>query len=153
MQLMVEGEFIVYATKNVKVEVIEHSIISCFVVGDKFELTIPSELAYGDSGSPPKIPGGSVLQFVMEIISISGDIADFVPAARCDVKTRDKCTEKEIKYLDKIESWTEHKMDSEISRLKTLSGEARSMKPDLAVWIKKRLYILQQLNKAEAKAT
>jgi hypothetical protein len=31
---------------------------------------IPSELAYGDGGSPPKIPGGSVLIFTMEIIEI-----------------------------------------------------------------------------------
>jgi len=39
------------------------------VTGDKWELYIPSELAYGDRGSPPKIPGGSVLIFQMEIIS------------------------------------------------------------------------------------
>lgn len=116
------------------------------VEGDKYELTIPSELAYGDSGSPPKIPGGSVLVFTMELISISGDIADFVPAARCDAKTREKCDEKEMNYLDKIASWTDDKVASELSRLKTLIGEARSMKPELAVWIKKRLHLLQQLN-------
>jgi len=39
--------------------------------GDKWSLTIPSELAYGDRGSPPKIPGGSVLNFELELISIS----------------------------------------------------------------------------------
>ena len=33
------------------------------VEGDILELTIPSDLAYGDRGSPPKIPGGSVLIF------------------------------------------------------------------------------------------
>ena len=35
------------------------------VEGDKWEMYIPSELAYGDRGSPPKIPGGSVLIFQM----------------------------------------------------------------------------------------
>ena len=30
------------------------------VEGDKFEMYIPSDLAYGESGSPPKIPGASV---------------------------------------------------------------------------------------------
>jgi len=37
--------------------------------GDKWELYCPSELAYGDRGRPPKIPGGAVLVFQMEIIS------------------------------------------------------------------------------------
>jgi FKBP-type peptidyl-prolyl cis-trans isomerase FklB len=43
------------------------------VEGDKFELYIPSELGYGDRGSPPKIGGGDVLIFRMEMISINGD--------------------------------------------------------------------------------
>jgi len=43
------------------------------VVGDKWEMYIPSELGYGDRGSPPKIPGGDVLVFVMEILEIKGD--------------------------------------------------------------------------------
>mmetsp|Transcript_32887 Transcript_32887/g.77929 ORF Transcript_32887/g.77929 Transcript_32887/m.77929 type:complete len:378 (-) Transcript_32887:144-1277(-) len=38
--------------------------------GDKWELTIPSDLAYGDRGSPPKIPGGSVLVFELELITV-----------------------------------------------------------------------------------
>ena len=42
------------------------------VEGDKWEMYIPSDLAYGDSGSPPKIPGGSVLKFIMEIVKING---------------------------------------------------------------------------------
>merc|ERR1712159_627362 len=42
------------------------------VEGDKFELYIPSDLAYGESGSPPKIPGGSALIFRMEILKIKG---------------------------------------------------------------------------------
>jgi FKBP-type peptidyl-prolyl cis-trans isomerase FklB len=39
------------------------------VAGDKWELYIPSELAYGDRGSPPKIGGGDVLIFQMEILA------------------------------------------------------------------------------------
>ncbi|KNC87339.1 hypothetical protein SARC_00530 [Sphaeroforma arctica JP610] len=38
--------------------------------GDKYELTIPSELAYGDRGAGGKIPGGAVLVFEMEIIKV-----------------------------------------------------------------------------------
>ena len=38
--------------------------------GDKWELTLPSELAYGARGSPPKIPGGSALVFELELLKV-----------------------------------------------------------------------------------
>jgi len=40
------------------------------VQGDKWELYIPSDLGYGDAGSPPNIQGGDALVFVMEILKI-----------------------------------------------------------------------------------
>lgn len=40
--------------------------------GDKWELTIPMELAYGPEGRPPKIPPAATLVFVMEMIRIKG---------------------------------------------------------------------------------
>jgi len=39
-------------------------------VGEKRKLTIPSDLAYGDEGSGDKIPGGSTLQFEVELVNI-----------------------------------------------------------------------------------
>uniref|UniRef100_A0A7S2IDK5 peptidylprolyl isomerase n=1 Tax=Haptolina brevifila TaxID=156173 RepID=A0A7S2IDK5_9EUKA len=39
--------------------------------GDKWALTVPSDLAYGDKGNT-RIPGGSVLNFELEIIEIKG---------------------------------------------------------------------------------
>ena len=38
--------------------------------GDKWILSIPSDLAYGDSGSGAKIPGGAALVFELELISV-----------------------------------------------------------------------------------
>jgi FKBP-type peptidyl-prolyl cis-trans isomerase FkpA len=38
--------------------------------GGKATLMLPAELAYGDGGSPPQIPGGSTLQFEIELISV-----------------------------------------------------------------------------------
>jgi FKBP-type peptidyl-prolyl cis-trans isomerase len=39
--------------------------------GDKWKLSIPSDLAYGDRGAGGKIPGGAALVFELELISVS----------------------------------------------------------------------------------
>lgn len=52
------------------------------VEGDRWELYIPSELAYGDSGRPPKIKGGDVLIFTIEILKINGAK---VPVAKSEI--------------------------------------------------------------------
>ena len=66
------------------------------VEGDKWEMYIPSELGYGDSGSPPKIPGGAPLVFQMEILNINGPT---VPADKCDPATKKGCSEREVSYV------------------------------------------------------
>ena len=40
--------------------------------GAKWELYIPSELAYGDRGAGGMIPGGAVLIFTIELLEIVG---------------------------------------------------------------------------------
>lgn len=45
-------------------------ILQMMPVGAKYRVTIPSELAYGEAGSPPVIPPSSVLVFEVHLIDI-----------------------------------------------------------------------------------
>ena len=40
-------------------------------VGEKAKLTCPSDVAYGDNGRPPTIPGGATLIFEVELLEIT----------------------------------------------------------------------------------
>lgn len=120
------------------------------VEGDKWEMYIPSELGYGDRGSPPKIPGGSVLVFTMEILEIQGDKK---PAMTCAVTLADDgsvtaitgCNEKEEKYVEKVKVWEAEKFNKEKARLgKMKEGK---MKPELMAWLERREHILKQFIK------
>jgi hypothetical protein len=109
------------------------------VEGDKWEMYIPSELAYGDSGSPPKIGGGEVLVFEMELLQIMGDK---VEALKCKVSDRKECNEKEVAYIEKVKAWEPSKVTAELARLEKMEGG--SMKDELKAWLRRRIYILLQ---------
>jgi len=54
-----------------------NQVISCWTegvqamkVGEKAQLVCPSDIAYGDQGRPPVIPGGATLVFEVELLSI-----------------------------------------------------------------------------------
>jgi len=110
------------------------------VEGDKWEMYIPSELGYGDRGSPPKIGGGDVLVFTMEILKIKGNK---VPASRCDVKSLEGCSDKEKEYITKQSANGKEKVESELKRLSGMKGG--SMKDDKLGWLNKRINLLQKL--------
>jgi FKBP-type peptidyl-prolyl cis-trans isomerase FklB len=110
------------------------------VEGDKWEMYIPSELGYGDSGSPPKIGGGDVLVFTMEIIKIKGKK---VPANRCDVKTLSGCSDKQKEYLEKQKSKGKDAVQAELARLKNM--KSGTMKEDKLDWLNVRVGLLEKL--------
>ena len=110
------------------------------VEGDKWEMYIPSELGYGDSGSPPKIPGGAPLVFQMEILKINGPA---VPADKCDPATKKGCAEREAAYVDKQASKSKAARAKELKRLRGM--KTAGTKPELASWIAKRTKILAKM--------
>mmetsp|Transcript_48313 Transcript_48313/g.104662 ORF Transcript_48313/g.104662 Transcript_48313/m.104662 type:complete len:236 (+) Transcript_48313:72-779(+) len=116
------------------------------VEGDKWELYIPSELAYGDRGSPPKIGGGDVLVFTIEILKIKGGKK---PAVKCDVETLKDCSDKEAKYVGAKKELKAAEIDAEMERLKGLSS--KKMAEAQAGWVDRRLFLLGKI-KGAAKA-
>jgi len=118
------------------------------VEGDKWELYVPYELAYGERGSPPKIPGYSALVFQIELVEIVGK--DKVEALSCDAETQQNCNDQETGYLKRIENWNDAQIDGELARLERMYENKGSMKPELAGWIRRRLHILKQKKAKDA---
>mmetsp|Transcript_31757 Transcript_31757/g.38362 ORF Transcript_31757/g.38362 Transcript_31757/m.38362 type:complete len:225 (+) Transcript_31757:93-767(+) len=114
------------------------------VEGDKWELYIPSDLAYGDNGSPPKIPGGATLIFTIEILKINGQT---VPAYKCHPGSLELCNEKESKYITKQEILSLEDLNREHERLQKM--DTSSMKPDLKEWVIRRMHILAHMAAAK----
>lgn len=111
------------------------------VEGDLWEMYIPSELGYGDRGSPPKIPGGSVLVFKMEILEIKGE-----KTPRCDITTFKHCSDRAKSFIEKQrgkQAENEKHYNTELERLHGLSSG--KMKPELDAWRKQRIALLHRM--------
>jgi len=117
------------------------------VEGDKWEMFIPSDLGYGDRGSPPKISGGDTLIFTMEILEIKGDKT---LAWNCNPATLDNCSEREKGYIAKSGKkfgGDADAIDVEIERIQKVFGA--SDQPKTKDWADIRVKILELLKVSE----
>eukprot|EP01013_Petalomonas_cantuscygni_P036761 TRINITY_DN67461_c0_g1_i1.p1 TRINITY_DN67461_c0_g1~~TRINITY_DN67461_c0_g1_i1.p1 ORF type:complete len:224 (-),score=52.02 TRINITY_DN67461_c0_g1_i1:260-931(-) len=119
------------------------------VEGDKWELYIPSELAYGASGSPPTIPGDAALVFTMEMVKIQGNT---VPAVKCDPTKDDlpDCNDDEKAFIAKAKGWDAPRRKEQSDRLTKMQGA--SMAAEKKAWVGRRVKILRQLVEADEKS-
>ena len=120
------------------------------VQGDEWELYIPSELGYGETGHVPDIPGHAVLVFQLHMVAVDCP-GQVIPKLTCQADTGQDCSDRELAYLAKVQTWSSEKLETELMRLnKLLAGanaqEGASMKEELKEWIIRREYLLLQVS-------
>uniref|UniRef100_A0A7S0ZV05 peptidylprolyl isomerase n=1 Tax=Noctiluca scintillans TaxID=2966 RepID=A0A7S0ZV05_NOCSC len=118
------------------------------VEGDKWEMYIPSELGYGDTGTGDKIKGGDVLIFRMELLHIKGNKKRAVP---CDLKTRKNCYDSEVEMLDLWGKASLETLTAEKATLKKQLGEP--LKSGQREPLQEKMRMLNQIAKARSKGT
>jgi len=119
--------------------------LQIMVEGDKWELYIPSDLAFGDKGNPPIIQPGEALIYTFEMLSIKGDK---LPAAKCDPVSFTNCVDEDKEYIKKIGTKFSGKPDliqEEIERVNRVAIQNPGASAKNKNWATRRVYILYQL--------
>mmetsp|Transcript_3873 Transcript_3873/g.9763 ORF Transcript_3873/g.9763 Transcript_3873/m.9763 type:complete len:140 (-) Transcript_3873:310-729(-) len=62
---------------------------------------------------------------------------------KCDVKSKEGCSDKEIKFIDTMNAKSSEDRQAQIKRLDKMKGD--KMKPELKEWVMQRLSILKGL--------
>mmetsp|Transcript_35498 Transcript_35498/g.42376 ORF Transcript_35498/g.42376 Transcript_35498/m.42376 type:complete len:234 (+) Transcript_35498:21-722(+) len=112
------------------------------VVGDKWEMYIPSNLAYGKAGSPPHIKAGDAVIFKFEIIEIEKDSA---PTTLCDIFNTRTCNDDEKKYITTTEKGLGGYSDMIEAQIRMIQNWDGTESEENIAWGIRRINILKQL--------
>lgn len=87
-------------------------------------------------------PEGESYQGARSFDALEGFVKDKLEV-QCDVADPSSCDEKEQGYITKMQAKTAEEVQAQLTRLEAMKGS--DMKPELKVWLMKRLAILKQL--------
>ena len=115
-------------------------ILMDMVVGDVYELYLPSERAVGDGGhADAKVPPDKAVIFKLELVEVVGKARS---ALKCDpVEPTKHCTEKEQEFIQNVIGESK----DEWMDLKNSLVVHDEMDPEVEEWIYRQLHILELL--------
>lgn len=110
------------------------------VVGDVYELYVPSEMAIGGSEiDDSKIPANNVIIFTLELVEIHGKAKS---ALKCDPRNPTRyCNKMELQFIQEMKE----KSQEHITKVKNEIAVVEGMEPEIEEWAHRRLNILEQL--------
>jgi FKBP-type peptidyl-prolyl cis-trans isomerase FklB len=120
-------------------------VLPLMVVGDKWQITIPSDLAYEHKGRRGlRVEPDVLLIFDLELTEMS-ERSDGLFGVRCDVFTKENCVEKDAGYIDKVAEWDEERKRKEIARLSVTLGTSGHLAEEQKAWMRRRVYLLKTM--------
>ena len=110
------------------------------VVGDVYELYVPSEMAVGGSGiDDAKVPANKAVIFTLELVEIRGKTKS---ALKCDPRNATRnCNEMERVFIQEMKG----KSQQHIAQFKNDIAVIEGMEPEIEEWAYRRLHILERL--------
>lgn len=97
-----------------------------------------------EGGTYQKVTDDAMCTELGNIDNMVAYVEGYGNTSLCSVSDGAGCDEKELAYIEKMKGKSAEDIASQLKRLTSMEGE--SMKPDLALWVKKRRKILAQLD-------
>ena len=98
-------------------------------------------------GTYVKKTNGSMCDELGDDEMMTAYVEEYGNTSACSIETKQGCDEREVAYIGKMSAKSLEDIEVQLKRLVGMEGN--SMKPELLVWLKKRVKILKQLKAAQ----